>query len=1089
MSTAARKPTFPTRKHRKLKVLGALILATLVGNAESSHLHAQAVNFDGITTYTQDFNSMTGTSSATYTTLDKGTMHSVGAQANGGTVTGWYFYGYPSNIATTTIRWGANDGSDNTGAFRELVDGAGGHALGSLSSGSNFGFWGLILKNTSGSTINDVALSYTPVINRNPATTANPYPLTFRTTATDIVTTQSTADGTFDDLAGTWSTSILGFTTPSTGTGAPGTAGAIDPIFSLSPVSGNLSGLNWGNNEFLYLRWQDQDNAGGDAAAGIDNFSLSQLIVTGLTWGLSTGGNWDTTTPNWNNPAPGALYTDGSSVTFNNAAGGTINIVGTHSPNQVNVSAPSGTYTFSSASSSDKITGTTGLIKSGAGTLAVTNDNDYTGGTSINEGTVQIDGAGRLGTNTITLGGGTLQSTATGAVVLSNDVSVAAAGGGINTGTQDLTVASITVGAGKLTKTGTGNLTVTGNFAPVAQGNAAGLDISGGNVILAQPAGIPEIGQNSVFNGNLVLNGPVRFNVNNNANITGTGQIQTVASGALISTFSGNIGGTVSVGINLNSTNAAYDAGTFVGNTYIPGATPFTSTVGGTTGGGLTVNGVISGNSDVDYSNNSTGGGGRGFTQLNAAGTYTGLTTMNHNTNLIQPYNVRLGVNNAIPTTSGVVYGTKSSPGAAMLDLNGFNQQVAFLGDASAYIPNRRFLTVSNFSATTDSTFTIGGTNDVLSGSGSFGGLIIDGTRKVSLVKTGINTQAMSGTHFYSGGTTINGGTLIAEGFEVVEPSPGNFTRTGDVTTTNAAERTVSNIDTTGLVVGQGVDFTGDNVPDAFLQQIPNVTSVILSVAAPEATGATYKFLPGGSSLGTGPVTVNTGGNLVANQIRVSSLTLATGATVSVNANGTDTGTNKVSALSITGTGKFDLNDNDLIVDNGNLAALTAHLASGLDISGSYGNGPGITSSAFANNVDFNTVLGIAANSELGYTSFSGQTVDANDVLIKYTYYGDADLSGSVDTSTDFDLYITGLTSGGSLGGWLFGDFDYSGTVDSSTDFDLYITGLTTQGSPLLTVGGGNQVQAVPEPSTFVLGGLALLGFAGVGLRRRRSIA
>jgi hypothetical protein len=243
-----------------------------------------------------------------------------------------------------------------------------------------------------------------------------------------------------------------------------------------------------------------------------------------------------------------------------------------------------------------------------------------------------------------------------------------------------------------------------------------------------------------------------------------------------------------------------------------------------------------------------------------------------------------------------------------------------------------------------------------------------------------------------------------------------------------------------------------------------------------------------GNITGTGTTSVTTAGaTLTANHIRQSMLNIGAGNSVTVAANGTNTGTSKLTTLSINATGKLDLNDNDLIVDNGNLATLTALLASGLDINGSYGNGPGITSSAFATNIDFNTVLGIAANVELGYMSFSGQTVDANDVLIKYTYYGDADLNGLVDTSTDFDLYITGLTSGGSLGGWLFGDFDYNGSVDSATDFDLYITGLSTQGSPLLTA-GGNLVQAVPEPSTLVLGGITLLGFAGAGLRRRRTL-
>ncbi len=322
-------------------------------------------------------------------------------------------------------------------------------------------------------------------------------------------------------------------------------------------------------------------------------------------------------------------------------------------------------------------------------------------------------------------------------------------------------------------------------------------------------------------------------------------------------------------------------------------------------------------------------------------------------------------------------------------------------------------------------------------------------TPTVSTAGTNTATQTLAVNLDLAAGTTVSvqGGTLALN-------SPANATLGTGVT----------------AIVGVGATLSLGGAGNALSDGTTHVNVTNNGTLAATTSGKRV-----GNIDGAGSTNVTTAGaSLTANYVRQASLSIGAGNTVTIAANGGDSSTSVVTNLSIHEAGKLDLTNNDLIVDNGNLATLTAQLASGLDINGTYGNGPGITSSAFASNIDFNTVLGIAPNSELGYTSFSGQAVDGNDLLIKYTYYGDADLNGVVDTSTDFDLYITGLTSGGSLGGWLYGDFDYNGTVDSSTDFDLYITGLTTQGGALLTA-ERISITAVPEPGVWVLGILGIL--------------
>ena len=109
-------------------------------------------------------------------------------------------------------------------------------------------------------------------------------------------------------------------------------------------------------------------------------------------------------------------------------------------------------------------------------------------------------------------------------------------------------------------------------------------------------------------------------------------------------------------------------------------------------------------------------------------------------------------------------------------------------------------------------------------------------------------------------------------------------------------------------------------------------------------------------------------------------------------------------------------------------------------------DGPGITSSTartanVAQGFDL-TGLGVIRNSDLdittgipgsSYTTFSGQPVTPDDVLVKYTYIGDANLSGAVsfDDYVGMDNAFFGLIP--NLG-WATGDINFDGVIN----FDDY---------------------------------------------------
>jgi hypothetical protein len=157
--------------------------------------------------------------------------------------------------------------------------------------------------------------------------------------------------------------------------------------------------------------------------------------------------------------------------------------------------------------------------------------------------------------------------------------------------------------------------------------------------------------------------------------------------------------------------------------------------------------------------------------------------------------------------------------------------------------------------------------------------------------------------------------------------------------------------------------------------------------------------------------------------------------------------------------------------------------------------GTGITSSAAAAfaQTDGSRSLGVIDNNDWGHGSFGGQDVNLTDILVKYTYIGDANVDGIVG-SDDFNQFLLGFNGGGTKV-WLNGDFDYDNDVDSE-DFNYFLLGFNTYNangqiilsesfkSDLANFASANGLPLVlPEPSM-----LLPLGLCSLIARRRRRL-
>lgn len=435
------------------------------------------------------------------------------------------------------------------------------------------------------------------------------------------------------------------------------------------------------------------------------------------TWN-TTSGTWDNSGTNLNWVEDDKKFYDGDTAVFGDiASDSTITLSGAISPNGVTVQNTANTYTFTGGS----ITGATGLTKDGAGTLIIANNQSYTGGTTVNGGTLRLQGGGSTGTirGTLTANSGT--------TIEVGGIDVLGYGGG-TTAVNTINLDSATlVQTQDRNETNTAVINMAGGSTISATGGTSALfDMFGGSAAL-----------NASGDSQNTISSPLRLRQNNTTFTVADGAAATdlLISGVISRGAEGN-GAIVKAGDGTMELDAA---NTYTGNTTVSGGTLKIGTGGSLyatgsyfSGAGVTING-----GGTLETRNWDYGNGNALNQLRnnyfAVVLDNGMLRFTENTSSLRAFQVNSG-GATIEAVNGVTY-TKQAGTVA-------SQNIIYGNNAGSL------------------TFTGAGDIVIQDGIGSYG----TWGAAAGVTKTGAGTLTLNGSNTYGGVTNVTAGTLEVNG-------------------------------------------------------------------------------------------------------------------------------------------------------------------------------------------------------------------------------------------------------------------------------------------------------------------------------------